>query len=235
VVLSPAIAWAGPPYLTDDPEPTDTGHWEVYNFVGGSKAPDSLDGEAGLDLNYGAAPNVQLTAVLPLAYSARDYSLKDFKAGSGVIELAAKIKLFHQSESGGGLDLAVFPRLFVPTDSNFGPAKINLFLPVWVGKDVGKWSVFGGGGYDINPGPEGRNYWQGGIAITRELSEKVSLGAELWRQGADAPGGPGTTTFNVGATYRLTKHWSLIGSVGPTFIDGGPHGSDFYIAFKLDY
>ena len=33
VVLSLAAAtpaWAGPPFLTDDPEPTETGHWEIY-------------------------------------------------------------------------------------------------------------------------------------------------------------------------------------------------------------
>ena len=23
-------AWAGPPFLTDDPEPTDLHHWEIY-------------------------------------------------------------------------------------------------------------------------------------------------------------------------------------------------------------
>jgi hypothetical protein len=28
---SPSIA--GPPYVTDDPEPTDTGHWENYLFT----------------------------------------------------------------------------------------------------------------------------------------------------------------------------------------------------------
>ena len=232
----PAAAFAGPPYLTDDPEPTDPGHWEIYNFVGGSRSPDGLDGETGFDLNYGAAENLQLTMVLPLAYSAKGYSLDGLKAGSGVIELAAKLKLLHESEDGKGLmpDLAVFPRLFVPTNPAFGPAHINLFLPVWVGKDFGKWSVFGGGGYDINPPPEGRNFWQGGIAISRALGERASLGAEVWRQGADAPGAPGTTTVNVGATWRFTKHWSLIGSAGPSFIDGGRHGSDVYLALKLD-
>ncbi len=233
----PAAAWAGPPYLADDPEPTDTGHWEVYNFVGGSKGADGLGGEAGFDLNYGAAKDVQLTLVLPLGYSARNYSLGGLTAGSGVIELAAKLKLLHQAEDGGGVepDLAFFPRLFVPTNPAFGPAHINLFLPVWVGKDYGKWSVFGGGGYVINPGPEGRNFWQGGVAVSRALGERASVGAELWRQGADTPGGGGTTIANLGATWRFSKHWSLIGSAGPTFEDGGGHGSDFYVALKLDY
>ena len=29
---SATAAFAGPPYLTDDPIPTDTGHWEIYAF-----------------------------------------------------------------------------------------------------------------------------------------------------------------------------------------------------------
>ena len=26
-------ASAGPPFVSDDPEPTDTGYWEIYNFA----------------------------------------------------------------------------------------------------------------------------------------------------------------------------------------------------------
>ena len=231
----PAAALAGPPYLTDDPQPTDPGHWEVYNFLNGQTSADGLDGEAGFDINYGAAPDVQLTAVLPVGYSnPRGYALDGLQIGSGVIELAAKLKLLHQSDHSWLPDFSVFPRLFIPTDASFGPARPNLWLPVWAEKDFGPWSVFGGGGYQIDPQPEGRNFWQGGIAVTRAFGERASLGAEVWRQGADAPTGGGFTAANLGATWRLTKHWSLIGSAGPTWQDGGRHGSDFYVALKLD-
>ncbi len=29
-------AMAGPPFITDDPEPVDLGHWEVYGFSAGA-------------------------------------------------------------------------------------------------------------------------------------------------------------------------------------------------------
>src|SRR4051794_14811024 len=61
-------AAAGPPYVTDDPEPADTGHWEVYGFVSGAHRGGSTDGDGGLDINYGAAPDLQLTLGLPVAY-----------------------------------------------------------------------------------------------------------------------------------------------------------------------
>ena len=234
--LFPAAALAGPPYLTDDPQPTDTGHWEVYDFVDGSRSADGLDGEAGFDINYGSAPDLQLTAVVPLGYSnPRGYSLNGIQAGGGVLEFAAKVKVLHQSDGGWLPDLAVFPRLFFPTSSRFGPARPNLWLPVWAEKDVGPWSVFGGGGYQINPGPEGRNFWQGGMAVTRAFGDKASLGAELWRQGDDSPTGGGFTAVNLGGAWKFARYWSLIGSAGPTWQDHGGRGSDLYVALKLDY
>ena len=52
---------AGPPYQTDDPEPTDLRHWEIYNFIDVDGRHGDLDGAAGLDVNYGAAKDLQLT------------------------------------------------------------------------------------------------------------------------------------------------------------------------------
>jgi len=234
-LAAPAAAWAGPPYLTDDPEPTDPGHWEIYDYVLGLQSPDGLDGEAGFDINYGAAKDLQLTAVLPLGYSARNYSLQGFDAGVGTIELAAKVKFLHQSEGSWLPDVSFFPRVFVPTTPRFGPGQMNLWLPFWAEKDFGPWSVFGGGGYQINPPPDGRNFWQWGMAVSHSLGERASLGAELWRQTDDAPTGGAFTAVNLGATWKLTKYWSLIGSTGPTWEDAGRHGSDFYAALKLDY
>lgn len=59
-------AYAGPPYLTDDPEPTDVHHYEIYAFGSGTSERDGMDGEAGIDFNYGGAKNLQLTAILPI-------------------------------------------------------------------------------------------------------------------------------------------------------------------------
>jgi len=113
-LASPASA--GPPYLTDDPQPTDPGHWEIYNYVTGAGAPAGLAGEAGLDLNYGAAKDLQLTAVLPLAFTAPSGdSLDGLRGGPGDIELAVKYRFLHQADGAWTPDVAVFPRLFAPT------------------------------------------------------------------------------------------------------------------------
>jgi hypothetical protein len=63
VAASPAVA--GPPFTTDDLEPAGLGHGEVFGF----SAATSVDGDtggmlAGLEVNYGAASNAQLSMPL---------------------------------------------------------------------------------------------------------------------------------------------------------------------------
>jgi hypothetical protein len=222
---------AGPPYVTDDPQPTDTGHWEIYNFVDGDHAPGVTSGEAGFDLNYGAVKDVQLTLVLPAGY----VDAGSLDVGGGQIEAAAKFKLLHQD--GFGLDLAVFPRAFIPTSGGqFGPAHVNVLLPVWAEKDFGPWQVFGGGGYQINPGPGQRSFWTGGLAVTRDITKQLNLGGEIYAHTADAVDGRDFVGLNLGAAWRLTPHWSLLAAGGPGIENARTEGQyDFYVALKADY
>jgi len=63
--ISPSLA--GPPYVTDDPEPTDTGHWENYLYTETAHvAGQTVRPEAGIEINYGAFADTQLTWSLPL-------------------------------------------------------------------------------------------------------------------------------------------------------------------------
>ena len=67
---------------------------------------------------------------------------------------------------------------------------MGLLLPVWAEKDVGPWQVFGGGGYQINTGANQRNFWQGGVAVNRTMTNRLQLGVELFEQirsALDAP------------------------------------------------
>src|SRR5260370_41776704 len=65
MVLMARPALAGPPYVSDDPEPTDYKHFEIYTFSNGTATRGDIGGAAGIDFNYGAAPDLQLTATFP--------------------------------------------------------------------------------------------------------------------------------------------------------------------------
>jgi hypothetical protein len=229
----PGIALAGPPFVTDDPEPTDLGHWEIYNYVQGAETEGIFSGSGGFDINYGGFKDVQLTAVVPANFDTGGHA----RGGLGDIELATKYLFLHQQANGWMPDLAIFPRLFVPTaNRHFGSGHLGVFLPLWAQKDFGQWSLFGGGGYDINPGPGQRNYWQGGVALSRALTDRFSLGMEVYRQTADADAATPFTVLNLAATYAMTEHWTLMISGGPVIENAAANGRyDVYFALEATY
>jgi hypothetical protein len=123
----PAVA--GPPYVSDDPQPTDYKHFEIYTFGSGTAARGGTSGAAGIDFNYGAAPDLQVTATLPAGFDS-PVGGKTSVAPSN-IELAAKYRFLHQDSF--GWDVAVFPRVFLPSGSNtVGDNRVSLLLPIWV-------------------------------------------------------------------------------------------------------
>jgi hypothetical protein len=61
LVLLSLPASAGPPFVTDDPEPVDYQHYEMYFFSLGTRTAGEISGVApSCDCNYGGLPNVQL-------------------------------------------------------------------------------------------------------------------------------------------------------------------------------
>lgn len=214
LVTLAAPCQAGPPYLTDDPVPTDTDHWEIYAFSAAEGRRSTLDGEAGFDLNYGPVKGVQLTATLPLGFS--HAPREGWRIGTGDVEVGVKYRFIEDKEH--GLSAAIFPRVILPTAARAPGGRTRLLLPLWLGKDFGGGtSLFGGGGYLINPGVGRRNYWQAAIALTHNLSKGVSVGAEVARQGADAVDGTAQTRAGLGSIIHLSGPASLLVSAGPTW------------------
>jgi hypothetical protein len=212
LALISAPATAGPPYVTDDPEPTETGHWEIYGYTQGTRVGGETLGENGLDINYGGAKDLQLTVVVPFEYDA-DHSTR---GGLGDLQLGAKYKFIHQDDKGWLPDVSFFPHVYLPTSTGyFGDGRTGWFLPLWAEKDIGKWSTFGGGGYTFNPGPGNRNYWLAGWAVTRKLTDKLTLGGEIYHQTPDTIGHKDLTGMGLGFQYQMLTHWAVIGSGGP--------------------
>jgi hypothetical protein len=203
-------ALAGPPYVTDDPEPTDLGQYEIYAFADGTFVRGGTAGETGLDMNYGAGSNLQLTLVVPAAY---EDASGEWTTGLGNIEAAAKFRILHQD--GFGLDVAVFPRLFLPSPDSVGGRHASLLLPVWAQKDWGAWSAFGGGGCELNRGGTSRDFCLAGFAVTRQISPDLQLGAEIQHRTADTIGGRATTGVDAGFRYDASATYHFLGSFGP--------------------
>lgn len=231
LLMAAAPAIAGPPYQTDDPEPTELGHWEIYNFVTVDGRHGDFDGEGGLDLNYGGARGLQLTATVPIAFS--HSSRTGWHAGSGELELGAKYRFVNDEQR--GWQAAVFPRLILPTSAKgLGSNRVRLLLPLWAQKDFGGASVFGGGGYEINPGHGNKDFWQAGLAVTHDFGGTFSIGTEVTWQSADTRGGDNSTGVNLGLIRKLGGPYSLLLAAGPSF-SGGATSYHGYAALALNF
>jgi hypothetical protein len=209
-----AVAHAGAPYVTDDPAPPEPGEWEINSFVEGAHSREGTDGAAGFDINYGMAPDLQVTAALGVEFERG----AENDSGVGDIEVGVKYRFLHQQEGSWVPDVAFYPSIGLPTGAQrFSEGRVNAFLPLWAQKDFGDWSTFGGGGYAVNPGDGNRDYWLFGVAITRQVTDRLNVGAEIYHQTPDVQSGESATGLGLGMTYDLNDRWALMASAGPVF------------------
>lgn len=215
-VLSLCPASAGPPFRTDDPEPVDLGHWEVYGFTSGTQIRGDTGGAlAGLEVNYGAAPNLQLHLIAPLSFDSPAGA--PTQVGAGDVELGGKYRFLTPGEDDWYPQVGIFPLLEIPSGDatrGLGGERLRTFLPVWLQKDFGNWTSYGGLGYWINPGTGNRDYWFAGWLLQYQFTSSLALGVEIFHQTADSVDGGEETGFSLGGIYDFSEHYHLLFSGG---------------------
>lgn len=191
-----------------------------------------FDGATGIEVNFGAAPNIQLSLGLPADFA---HGRSGWRSGLGDVKLSAKYRFYHSDAA--GVSIAIFPAITLPSGSNgMGNAKVTGLLPVWIQRNLGSWSIFGGGGYALNPGPGNRDYWTGSAALTRQIGERWLLGIETSRQGPESIDGRAVTRLGFGATYELRPGVRMLASAGPSFADGaGKTNFHLFAALGMDF
>jgi hypothetical protein len=208
---------AGPPFLTDDPEPVAYQHWEVYLFSTYDRSPTATDASGpALELNFGAAPELQLHLVVPWAWHRSQGS--PTRSGWGDVELGFKLRLLDESE--GAPQVGIFPMAELPAgdaSQGLGTGHLSFRLPVWAQKSWGPWTTYGGGGWVIDHADGKRDHAFAGWLLQRDLSAKVTLGGELFTEAADAAGGTASAVANLGGYVNLGPGFSLLFSGGRTF------------------
>lgn len=227
---------AGPPFLTDDPDPVDYKHLELYFFS--AVVQDRNDTEIlapALEVNWGALPNTQVSLTIPfvtniprgaggggLASGGDEGEIVDGggtvarAVGWGDITLGVKYRFLQETKTRP--QVAIYPAIGIPTGDaqrDLGNGKILWSLPIWVQKSWGKWTTYGGGGFIVNNQALGaRSFPFGGWEIQREINDKFTLGAEVFAQGKSDDDTFSTTILNAGAIYKLNKHFALMFSIG---------------------
>ena len=239
-VLIPGSANAGPPYRTDDPEPVELHHWEFYTFTSGTHVNGGTSGVGpAFEFNYGLIPNGQLHIVAPMAFDSPTGGPNHF--GYGDTEIGFKYRFIEEDKKGWRPQIGVFPMLELPTgDQNkgLGAGHARVFLPIWMQKSFGEWTTYGGGGYWINQDDNlgDKNYWFAGWVLQRKITDRLTLGGEIFHQTADTIDGVDSTGFNLGGQFDIDEHNHLLFSAGRGF----QHAAEtnlysWYLGWQITY
>jgi hypothetical protein len=217
VVLAVPRVWAqGPPYQTDDPVPVPTGHYEFYIFGGVAGTADEIDPTGpAVEFNWGAVPNIQLHVILPLGAVVPRNNPASLPGGTGpsvygLTDMETGIKWAWIKESKYMPQIGTFTMFELPTGSyskGLGVGKLWYKVPLWAQKNIGPWTLDGGGGITVVPQSGFRNYPFGGFLVKREIiHNRLELGAEVFSHGAEDYGTPptrGSTMIGVGGYYHF--------------------------------
>jgi Putative MetA-pathway of phenol degradation len=212
-LLAVDFSQAGPPFVTDDPEPPPPGGWEINIPFILQRTPGKTEMDTPLfDLNYGL-PDIQLKLEFPIEIVNEDSN--GTKTGAGDSLIGVKWRFFNNERS--QVQFGIYPQLLLPTGDRgrgLGDGGSAFVFPLLAQRNWEKWTLYGNVGYWWQTGAETRDYVYVGAVIEREISERLTLGAELFGNSPKERGGRSELAFNVGGTWRLNQHLNLLFSGG---------------------
>lgn len=205
---------ASPPFSTESAGIIDYGKTEIDIYMEGSHSQGY--GSAtfpGVQIDHGVLPGLQVRVTLPFALSSA--AGKPHQFGIGDAQIGVKYQLIAERSLSPAV--SVFPVIGLPVGNagqGLGEGRPSLALPIWLEKHFGPWKVYGGGGYTIQGATQGRNSVFLGLGVLRQVTDKLSLGAEIFHREPRHAGAPGSTNINIGAGYDFDERYSLYFSVG---------------------
>ena len=228
--LIPQAAYAGSPFLTDDPGFAANG-WEIK---GATTYEKTINGETItapiLDLNYTVVPTFKLNLTL----AGRRNSPTGATSEYGMADTDFKFKWRFVEEDANSWQPAVSmaPNITFPTaDKNrgLGDEVWRLRLPVQIGKTLGNWYSYAETGYQFAFDPKATDVIPFGAATQYQLTDKVSLGAELNGNVPVDDSAQWTMLANLGGSYALTESVQMQASLGRTLRDIARGGSEVLV------
>jgi hypothetical protein len=221
---------AGPPFVTDDPEPPPPGGWEINVPFILEHASGATEMDAPLfDLNYGL-PGIQLKLEIPVEIIHDDND--GTVSGAGDLLLGVKWRFLNNEQS--QFQVGVYPQLLLPTGDHtrgLGRGGSAFVWPLLAQKNWDKWTLYGNVGYWWQAGAQTRDYVYAGAVLEREINERLTLGVELFGNSSKERGRRSELAFNVGGSWRLTGHLNLLFSAGRDIV-GDTHAMA-YIGLQL--
>ena len=224
-----AVAQAGPPLLTDDPDTPGSGHWEInLAWTLSQNRTSRLFGTPLLDINYGLGQRLQLKAEVPWLI------LKDQQTGtqSGIGSTNLGVKWRFLDKNRNGFAISAYPQLEIRTSASSARRGLiehgaELRLPIEMSRELGPVTIDGEIGYQFVQREKDEVVY--GLAVGREINKRLELLAEIHgtakRDFADDE-----LIFNVGGRFKMSKHYTLLFSSGRS-LRGAATGQPTLVAY----
>ncbi len=210
-----SFASAGPPFVTDDPEPVEYQHWEVnYAITQSWRHQETSSAIPSIDINYGLTRDIQIHAQPRYSY---EKTANNKATGLDNTEVGIKYRFINIDKEDYSFMVGTYPMIELPTgDSSLreNMSKPKAFFPLWIQYNKEKWTYYGGLGYRINPGNDNQNSWYIGATTLYQFTPSLQLGGELFHETPHTQFGPSITGFNLGGRYRLAQDYNLLLSAG---------------------
>jgi hypothetical protein len=229
-LLTVELARAGPPFVTDDPEPPPPGGWEINVPFILERTPGTTEMDAPLfDLNYGL-PEVQLKLEFPVRVVCEDGN--GTEAGPGDLLTGVKWRFLNNEQS--QLQFGIYPQLLLPTGDHargLGDGGSAFVFPLLAQKNWDRWTFYGNIGFWWQTAAETRNYVYAGAVLEREINERLTLGAELFGNSPKERGGRFDFAFNLGGKWKMSNHVNLLFAGGRDIV--GDTNAMAYIGLQI--
>ena len=224
-----AVAQAGPPLLTDDPDTPGNGHWEInVAWTLSQNRTSRLFGTPLLDINYGLGQRLQLKAEVPWLI------LKDQQTGtqSGIGSTNLGVKWRFLDKNRNGFAISAYPQLEIRTSASSARRGLieqgaELRLPIEISRELGPITIEAEVGYQFVQREKDELVY--GLAVGREINKRLELLAEIHgtakRDFADYE-----PIFNVGGRFKMSKHYTLLFSSGRS-LRGAATGQPTLVAY----
>lgn len=124
--------------------------------------------------------------------------------------MGVKIALFKETKYVP--QIGTFTMFEIPTGNaarGLGVGKVWYKVPIWLQKNIGRWLLDGGAGYQVVPQTGYRNFPYAAFLLKYKISERLELGTEVFwhaREGFAAAQTEASTMVDLGGYYHFKGH-----------------------------
>lgn len=220
-------------FVTEDPVPTEYGHYEINPYVYEEKVRSlNVPELPSAEFNMGVYPELQAHMIIGTLL----YALRKGSNAYGYTDTEIGMKYRFVQETDDFPQLGFYPKIILPSgdvERGTGEGGASESVPVWFLKNWGGWKLSGGGGYTFTQAPDTFNFPFGGLLLQHDLTKELTLGGEFYAQGKFASDYRSHLRFTFGGNYNFTEEFGILFSVGHSIagekILAGYIGLDFIL------